>query len=219
VKLDLGCGSKPEEGYVGIDLPDDESSLVGYSNDEYVLRRSTPHVDSLGIIRFDLACGLPWPFENESIDGLFSSHLVEHLPNADVIAFDHAEVHYLTVPNDASRRLRRIGPRDSLLRFLDEAWRVTKPGGEFLLRWPALLDEETRELQVTAFQDPTHRRFIPLEQIHYWSVEGRKTLAVPQYRVSCDWVPLRVGQRKHAIEGRVVLVENEVLLSRGSAST
>ena len=55
-KLHLGCGARPLEGYLNCDLHN-----VPGAND----------------MVFDLQG--PWPFENGSIGGIFSSHTLEHL--------------------------------------------------------------------------------------------------------------------------------------------
>ena len=113
--------------------------------------------------------------------------------------------------------MRCTGTQDALFWFLDEAWRVCKPGGEFLLRWPALRREDTRDICMSAFVDPTHYRFIPLEQIHYWSRAGRTARGVEQYRASCNWVvatnddgSARACQRGLGSEGPDQVVENEI---------
>lgn len=57
VRLDLGCGSKPREGYVGVDrLPFDGK---------------VQHVLDLGRER--------WPWADSSVDEIWSSHFLEHL--------------------------------------------------------------------------------------------------------------------------------------------
>lgn len=217
MKLDLGSGPNPAAGHVGVDRPEGDDPPLTTT---LAALPCQPRIDARGIVRFDLACGLPWPFEDESIEGLHSSHLIEHLPCADVLAYDRwPDAPVDAAPPDAlpdgHRYLRRVGPRDALLRFMDEAWRVTKPGGQFLLRWPALVDQDTGEIQIAPFQDPTHRRFIPLEQVPYWSVEGRKALGVEQYPASCDWRPVSFSQRKHGAPPKYALIENEVILERG----
>ena len=216
MKLDLGSGPRPIDGHVGVDRPEDDA--LPALTTALASLPCQPHIDARGIIRFDLACGLPWPFEDESIEGLYSSHLIEHLPCSDVLVYDRwpdAPAPHDALP-DGHRYLQRVGTQDALLRFMDEAWRVTKPGGQLLLRWPALVDQDTGEIQIAPFQDPTHRRFIPLEQVPYWSVAGRDTLGVAQYRARCDWHPVSFAQRKHGTPPRYSLIENEVVLERRS---
>lgn len=198
MKLDLGCGQKPIEGYVGVDLPVDElvpSSSTGPFQ---------PSIDSDGIVRFDLSSGIPWPFRDESIDGLCSSHMIEHLPSGRIDIYQWAE-------RELGHFLQCIGTQDALFWFLDEACRVTKPGGEFLLRWPALRDPRTGEIQTAVFIDPTHQRFIPIEQALYWNRAGRAALGVSQYRARCNWVTEQHLFRQLG-EGALSVVEAELLL-------
>jgi hypothetical protein len=137
IKLDLGCGSRPKDGFSGVDI-------VG------------PDVDFL----IDLASGHRWHFQTSSVDALASSHFIEHIP-----------AEYVQTPD---------GGQDALFWFFDEAWRIAKPGALFELRWPGYNS-------VWAFQDPTHRRFIPVQALAYLSIKSRAELGVSQYNVRCDW--------------------------------
>lgn len=57
-KLDIGCGPNKREGFAGVDW------------------YPFPGVDHI----FDVANeGAPWPFEDGSVDEVFSSHFLEHL--------------------------------------------------------------------------------------------------------------------------------------------
>ncbi len=49
------------------------------------------------------------------------------------------------------------------------------------MQWPALQNAR-------AFQDPTHRRFIPHTIINYLSIEGRKAMGVEHYGATCNWI-------------------------------
>lgn len=101
----------------------------------------------------------PWPWEDSSIDGFSSNHFIEHIP--------------LNLISD------RI-PKDPFFFFFDEAYRVAKPDAIFEVIWPALQS-------VRAFQDPTHRRFIPVETMHYLNFESRINMGVDHYNVNCNW--------------------------------
>jgi predicted SAM-dependent methyltransferase len=64
MKLDLGCGPKKKEGYFG--------------------------VDALAMRGVDMICDLrvmPWPWADNSIDGVYCAHFVEHLTGMERIAF------------------------------------------------------------------------------------------------------------------------------------
>lgn len=174
-KLDLGCGDRPAEGHVGLDQ-------VGRPE--------------LGVWACNLANGIPWPFADEQILELRSSHLIEHLPACEVQAHEFSNGSFTQRSAVPTRWLRSLGPVDALFWFMNEAWRVAAWGAEFELRWPALVDlrHDPPRWLVTAFLDPTHRRFIPTEQLSYFSVEGRQALRVTGYPLSCDWTVKKLAQ-------------------------
>lgn len=58
LKLDLGCGQRPREGYEGVDIAPGEG---------------VAHVVDL--------FSFPWPFETGSVAAIHTSHLVEHIPH------------------------------------------------------------------------------------------------------------------------------------------
>lgn len=150
MKLDLGAGGRPREGFLGVDRV-----------------KVTPET-----IECDLVSGSRWPWNDDSIEALCSSHFIEHIPA------DEIEVHrYVGRQPSGVRRFMQ----DRLLFFFDEAFRVIKPGGLFYLTWPNLKSSD-------AFRDPTHRRFLPLEFLHYLSNEGRASMGLEHYEVSCNWV-------------------------------
>jgi SAM-dependent methyltransferase len=64
MKLDLGCGTKKREGFVGVDS------------------MTLPGVDVVVDLRIT-----PWPWADNSIDAAFSSHFVEHLTGEERIPF------------------------------------------------------------------------------------------------------------------------------------
>jgi hypothetical protein len=110
-----------------------------------------------------LDTGAPWPWPDNSVEQLRACHFIEHI---------RAENVCLTIGGDT---------QDAIFFFFDEAYRIAKPGATFQLQWPAL--QSTR-----AFQDPTHRRFIPPETLAYLDKEGRKAMGLEHYNVKCDWV-------------------------------
>ena len=118
MKLDLGCGTRKRDGYIGIDS------------------MTLPDVDVVIDLRLT-----PWPWADNSIDGAFSSHFVEHLTG------------------------------DERIPFFNELWRVLKPGAEAEIitpdwshasaygdpthKWPPMskwyliyLDKQWREAQI-----------------------------------------------------------------------
>jgi hypothetical protein len=60
LRLDLGCGQNPKEGFEGVDLYGD---------------KATHKVD---LFKF------PWPFKDNSVEEIHASHLLEHVPAREV---------------------------------------------------------------------------------------------------------------------------------------
>jgi hypothetical protein len=148
VRLDLGCGQNIVPGFEGVDY----------------LAPGAHH-------RVDL-CKFPWPFADNSVDELHSSHFIEHIPNRDVEPRD-------LVDDNPQTRDRWVGV-DMLFAFFDEAWRILKPEGTFRVICPALRSNR-------AFQDPTHRRFIPSEFFQYLARQNRAAMGLDHYRARCDF--------------------------------
>lgn len=59
LRLNLGCGQRPMDTFLGVDL------------------KAGEHVDYV----VDLFCGDPWPWPDNSVEETFSAHLVEHIPH------------------------------------------------------------------------------------------------------------------------------------------
>jgi hypothetical protein len=79
MKLELGCGSKKTPGYVGIDIYDWSALYEG----DFIL----------GKIPAILSC-----FTNNSIDRVKASHILEHIPQHNVIRTFN-EVYRILAPN------------------------------------------------------------------------------------------------------------------------
>lgn len=140
LKLDLGCGQNCKEGFEGVDL-------------------YAPNAKH----RFDLWSGERWPFDDNSIDELFSSHTIEHIEGGN-------------------RWETYSGQRNLFFFFFEEAWRIAKPGAVFSLQWPALQS-------VRAFMDPTHCRAIPQQMMLYLDKNWLEMQKLSHCTTkACDWV-------------------------------
>src|SRR5678816_2800742 len=122
---------------------------------------------STDLVRYDLGCGsrckegftgvdkfakgdkiqnvdlfkFPWPWADNSVDELHASHFLEHIPAREVEDRDCQHP-------DKGMPSHLYGT-DMLCAFMDEAWRVLKPGGVFAIVVPNARNNR-------AFQDPTH---------------------------------------------------------------
>jgi hypothetical protein len=191
VALDLGSGSAPEAGYLGVDC------------------RDFP-----GVLQFNLAAGDPWPFADGQMERLKSSHFIEHLPATQVVVSEHWKPGAAERSPGPTGYVKLCKLQDALCHFMDEAWRVTRLGGRFELRWPALVDRKEGYWCIGPFIDPTHRRFIPFETLPaYFSKAGRDANRIQSYDIACNWLPLSHHQRECAPG----LVEEIAVLERGPA--
>lgn len=144
-KLDLGCGLNPKEGFEGVDLCSEKAQH-----------------------KIDL-CKFPWPWADESIEEIYTSHFLEHIPARDIEERD------LSNSNDA----QFVG-QDMLFAIMDECWRILRPGGKLFIIVPNVRSDG-------GFQDPTHRRFFNQNTFQYFSIKGRAQLDVSHYQVRCNF--------------------------------
>lgn len=138
----------------------------------------------------------PWPFESNSVDEAHSSHFIEHIPAREIAEGD---IHR---SSSAAERLQFIG-QDMLLAFFDELYRILKPEATALIIWPALKSSR-------AFQDPTHRRFLPAEVMGYLSKEWRDANKLDHYKVRCNFASNVV----HTMDGALAAFSQEVQMRK-----
>jgi|GEM_PF-2079231 hypothetical protein len=100
VKLDLGCGVNPRDGFEGVDIRGGKAKHV------------------VDLFKF------PWPFADDSVDEIACSHLLEHIPAREIEERDISGEPFHVAP---ALRDRWIG-QDMLLAFMDECWRILKVG-------------------------------------------------------------------------------------------
>jgi len=133
MRLELGCGTKPTEGYV--------------HHDRW---KHSPHVD----LEFDLA-DLPWPLESGSVDEIRAYDVFEHLA---------VEIEF---PLESGTRSVFVPLQ--VQQWLDECWRILKPGGLLNMRLPAY-DNPYSD------RDPTHQRVFHPESFLYWCPDASGTV-------------------------------------------
>ena len=110
----------------------------------------------------------PWPWADSSVFELHSSHFVEHLP------MEFVDSHGNYVPAGTP------GAKDLLFAFFDECHRILIPGGWMQVIVPCVRNNR-------AFQDPTHRRFLPAETFLYLAKAWRDINKLDHYNVRCDF--------------------------------
>ena len=136
LKLNLACGNTRKEGFAGVDI--EHTSCTDYIMD---------------LTKY------PWDIESDSVDEIFCSHYIEHIP------------HNIHNPNDS---------RDGFIQFMDEVYRVLKVGGRATLVAPYLTS-------VRAFQDPTHCRYICKETFYYFNKQWINTYNLQHYNIKSNF--------------------------------
>lgn len=113
----------------------------------------------------------PYPFKDESVDEIVSNHFVEHLTGED------------------------------FMKFMDECYRILKPGGKMNLTHPYCFSAR-------AFQDPTHKTFIPSERYLYFDKNWRKTNKLDHYPIKSDY-EFQIYVSYHTDKGENWVVRND----------
>jgi len=175
VKLDLGCGQNPREGYEGVDLYGDKAK------------------HKVDLFKF------PWKFADNSVDEIHASHFLEHVPSREVEERDlatHGTSYSTSNPNGGpameARREQFLG-QDMLFAFMDECYRILKFDG-----WIEIVVPSGRSNR--AFWDPTHRRFFMQETFCYFARQWRQSQGLDHYRIKANFVG-DVGQTMPQEEG------------------
>jgi predicted SAM-dependent methyltransferase len=164
LKLDLGCGQNPREGFEGVDLYGDKAKF------------------KVDLFKF------PWPFADESVEEINASHLLEHIPAREV---EFRDLHLSTLspggemPSPAvlatykDAESKYLGA-DFLFAFIDECYRILKPDC-----WMHVVVPSGRSNR--AFWDPTHRRFFMQETFLYFARDWRKMNGLDHYRIRANF--------------------------------
>lgn len=155
IKLDVGCGAnKAGADFVGMDV------------------RKLPGVDIVHNIE-----KFPWPIPDESCSLIVASHVLEHINPANTDPRLVGLVNLLLdkkiiKPHEVDKYIGEYEIFGTFIRFMNEAWRVLKPGGRFAFVVPYAGS-------IGYWQDPTHLNpiseatlayFDPLDQSGLWRI-------------------------------------------------
>ena len=111
----------------------------------------------------------PWPWPDNSVGEARCSHFIEHIP-------------MVYVHNGSWSPWPHEG-KELFFRFFEELYRVMHKEGSAKIIWPAHKSDR-------AFQDPTHRRFVPQQALAYLNKAWREDqkLTHGAYDIKCNFV-------------------------------
>lgn len=160
LKLDLACGKNKTEGYYGCD----KVAMEG--------------VDAV----VDLE-QFPWPIESDSAEDIVCNHYVEHTP---MDTYSKRILKATSESKDFEEFKNKIGkidintPSDGLILFMDEVYRILKPGGKIKIVAPYYTS-------IRCWQDPTHRRAIGDATFLYFNKGWREINKLDHYGIRSDF--------------------------------
>lgn len=145
-KLDIGCGQNKNKDFIGMDYVD------------------YPGVDIVHDVEV-----FPWPIPDNTFQLAVSSHVLEHLNphSGDPRIYNLLRLlldKKIITPDEVSEYVGEINPGPRFLRFMDELWRVLKPGGQFAAVFPYAGSPGF-------WQDPTHNNGINNMTFWYFDPE------------------------------------------------
>jgi predicted SAM-dependent methyltransferase len=160
-KLNLACGSLRVDDYFGIDII------------------KTDAVDAV----MDLQ-SYPWDIASDSAEEIICAHYVEHIP-MDSLSPKLLEAIFTSLDfkelRDKVDVLYSNPPKDGLIQFMEEIWRILKPGGKLYITCPHFNSEAT-------WQDPTHRRAITESTFFYFNKQWRINSNLIHYPIETDFI-------------------------------
>ena len=160
-KLNLACGQIRIDGFFGIDII------------------QTDAVDAI----MDLQ-SFPWGIASDSAEEIICNHYVEHTP-MDTLGAVLVKLLSMSFDFNHFQKLVRAYdeleiPNDGLIQFMEEVWRILKPGGKIRLECPYYNNE-------SAWQDPTHRRAITESTFAYFNKQWRINSNLIHYPITTDF--------------------------------
>jgi hypothetical protein len=167
LRLDLACGRSCKEGFEGVDRKILTGGPILDAQGKPTGRNHADVVHAVDLFKF------PFPWADSSVEEIFCSHFIEHIPAREVEARD------LHDPRKEDQSVL-IG-KDMLVAFFDECYRILKPDAFMTIVCPSARNER-------AFQDPTHRRFIVQNTFAYFDATARQAMGIEHYLGGCDFL-------------------------------
>ncbi len=141
IKLDIGCGASKNDGFVGIDYEQYGDVDIIHNVEQF-----------------------PWPLPDSCVMLAVASHLVEHINphsgDSRIAPLINLLISKgLVSAQEIADTVGEINPGPRFIGFMNEVWRVLKPGGTFMMVFPYAGSPGY-------WQDPTHVN--PITEITWW---------------------------------------------------
>jgi predicted SAM-dependent methyltransferase len=159
-KLHLASGKEKIKGFINID--------------------KEPNSDADFIINLE---DFPWPIDNDSAEEIICQHYIEHIPTETYI---RKLIRIIQVADNFDQlkfmvnKINLEEPSDGLILFMEEVYRILKPGGIIKFTTPYYQGER-------AWSDPTHRRAITEKTFMYFNRQWRIDSKLDHYPIKCDF--------------------------------
>lgn len=153
LKLHLASGQERKDGFLNVDISE--------------------------AAKPDKVCDLltfPLPWAEDSVSEILTEHFLEHIPASNV----GETIRFAPNGNLADVSSHEFMGKDFLICFMNECYRILKPGGIMRVVVPAASSDR-------AYQDPTHRRFIPRQFFAYLEAPWRKQWKLDHMDFTCDF--------------------------------
>jgi hypothetical protein len=159
-KLNLASGESKFDGFLNID------------------RADAPGVNAI----IDLE-DFPWPIASNSAKEVVCNHYIEHIP---METYGRRLIRMIKNSDSWESFQKRVNevdmeaPSDGLIMFMDELYRILKPGGTATFVTPYYQGS-------IAWQDPTHRRGITEITFQYFNKQWRVNSKLSHYGIKSDF--------------------------------
>lgn len=199
IRLDIGCGDNKQQGFVGMDIRPGKQVDIVHDVEKF-----------------------PWPLPDECTIIAMASHLLEHIEPHNTDSRTRGLIKLLSdkkliSEEEIAEYIGEPDPGPIFMRFMDEVWRIMKPGGQFMFTVPYAGS-------AGFWQDPTHCNGINQNTMIYfdpdyqrpgyennlyriyhpkpwkilqnmWNSNGNLEVALEK-RVEEDWMRLHPSERK-----------------------
>lgn len=158
-----------------LNLASGESKFDGFFNIDRSAAKGVEAIVDLEVF--------PWPIESNSAEEIVCNHYIEHIPMETYGKTLVKMIQKSSSWEDFQSKVSEIdfsGPSDGLILFMNEIYRILKPGGTASFATPYYQGG-------ILWQDPTHRRGITELTYKYFDKQWRHNSKLDHYGITTDF--------------------------------